>query len=86
MKNPANNASYVDVRTPEEYNGGHYANAVNIPLDQVRDRIDEFKKMQKPIILYCQSGNRSSLAASILKQMGIRDVHNGGGLQDLLNN
>lgn len=78
-----NKATIVDVRTPEEYAGEHYPNAINIPYEQVAQRIDEFEDMPKPIIAYCRSGNRSGIAVSILKQAGITEVENGGGLEDL---
>ena len=79
-------ATIVDVRTPEEFTENHFPNAINIPLDQVAQRINEFKEMQKPIIAYCRSGNRSGIAVSILKQNGIADAVNGGGLDDLKQN
>ncbi|MER3463935.1 MAG: rhodanese-like domain-containing protein, partial [Chitinophagaceae bacterium] len=75
-----NKATIVDVRTPEEYAGEHYPNAIDIPYDQVAQRIDEYKEMPKPIIAYCRSGNRSGIAVSILKQAGITEVQSGGGL------
>ena len=78
-----NKATIVDVRTPEEYAGEHYPNAINIPYGQVAQRIGEFKQMAKPIIAYCRSGNRSGIAVSILKQAGVTEVENGGGLEDL---
>lgn len=74
----------VDVRTPEEFAEGHAPNAINIPLDQVPQRIKEFKEMKKPIIAYCRSGNRSGMATSLLKQSGIQEVYNGGALEDVL--
>lgn len=74
----------VDVRTPEEFNEGHVAGAINIPLDQLPQRIKEFKEMPTPIVAYCRSGNRSGMAVSLLKQNGINDVSNGGGLDDML--
>ena len=83
MENINNNATIVDVRTPEEFTEGHFPNAIKITLDQVALRIDEFKEMPKPIIAYCRSGNRSGIAVSILKQNGIADAINGGGLEDL---
>ncbi len=83
MKERLNNSTIVDVRTPEEYAGEHFPNAINIPLDQVARRINEFKEMRKPIVAYCRSGNRSGMAVSILKQNGITDALNGGGLEDL---
>jgi phage shock protein E len=78
----ANNPTIVDVRTPEEFAGEHYPDAINIPYDQVAQRLDEFKEMQKPIIAYCRSGNRSGIAVSILKQNSITEAVNGGGLDD----
>ncbi len=76
----------IDVRTPEEFSEGHYSNAIDIPLDQVAQRINEFKEMPKPVVAYCRSGNRSGMAVSILKQNGINDAINGGGLDDLKQN
>lgn len=77
------NVTIVDVRTPEEYEGEQFPNALNIPLDEVAQRIEELRKMKRPIIFYCRSGNRSGMAVSILKQNGISDAVNGGGLDDL---
>lgn len=80
------NTTIVDVRTLEEYAVEHIPSAINIPLDQVAQRINEFKEMPQPIIVYCRSGNRSGIAVSILKQNGIADAVNGGGLDDLKQN
>lgn len=84
MKEIIKNATVVDVRTPEEFNGEHFAGAINIPLNEIQTRLDEFKSMQQPIVLYCRSGNRSGMATSLLKQHGISEVYNGGGLADML--
>lgn len=84
MKSILQNAFIVDVRQPEEYSHGHYPGAVNIPLNQLQQRVNEIKEISKPVVAYCRSGNRSGMAVSILKQMGITNVHNGGGLSDLL--
>ena len=84
MKNILKKASIVDVRTPQEFAQGHYPGAVNIPLNEVSQRIGEFKNMQQPIVTYCRSGNRSGMATAILKQSGVSEVYNGGGLDDLL--
>ena len=75
-------ATIVDVRTPEEFKGGHIPNAINIPLDQVTTRIVDFKQMQKPIVAYCRSGNRSAIAVSMLTQNGIKEAINGGSLEE----
>lgn len=82
MKN--NPKTIIDVRTPEEFNSGHVAGAINIPLDQVPQRLPEIRQMQTPIEVYCRSGNRSGMAVSILKQNGITEVDNGGGLDEML--
>ncbi len=79
-----NNATIVDVRTPGEFAGQHVPGAINIPLDEVAQRISEFKELPKPIIAYCRSGNRSGIAVSILKQNGIPEAVSGGGIDDML--
>ena len=73
----------VDVRNEWEYDSGHIPGAMNIPLDQVAARIEEFKSIQNPVVVYCRSGGRSGMAVSILKQHGIDEVYNGGGLTDM---
>ena len=74
----------IDVRSPQEYASEHFPNAINIPLEQVPVKVNEFEEMPKPIVLYCRSGNRSGMAVMMLKQAGITDVVNGGGLSELL--
>jgi rhodanese-related sulfurtransferase len=69
----------VDVRTPGEFAMGNVPGSVNIPLDQVPDKVAEFKEMPKPLILCCASGNRSGQATRFLEAQGVADVHNGGG-------
>jgi rhodanese-related sulfurtransferase len=75
------NATVVDVRSPGEFMGGHVAGSINIPLQEIPHRIDEFKKM-KNIVLCCASGNRSGQATAFLKQNGI-DCENGGSWLDV---
>ena len=77
------NAIIVDVRSQDEFAHEHFNGAINIPLQEVTSRIDEFKEMAKPIVAYCRSGNRSGMAVTILKQNGIAEVINGGGLDDM---
>lgn len=84
MPEAENNATIVDIRTPEEFAGQHVPGAINIPLDEVGVRINDFKEMQKPIVAYCRSGNRSGMAVAILKQNGIAEAVNGGGINDRL--
>lgn len=77
------NVSLIDVRNNWEFEEGHARGAINIPLDQIPARINEFKKMDGPVLVYCRSGNRSGMAASMLKQFGISNVFNGGSLMDV---
>lgn len=73
-------ATIVDVRTYQEFNGGHVAGSINIPLQEIQHRINEFKCMQKPILLCCVSGNRSGIAAQFLNKNGIESVNAGSWL------
>jgi phage shock protein E len=82
LKNPA--TTVVDVRETNEFASGHFVGAVNIPLGIIPHRLEEFKAMNGPIVVYCRSGNRSGMAMNLLKQAGISDVYNGGGLTDML--
>ncbi|MEI2750945.1 MAG: rhodanese-like domain-containing protein [Ferruginibacter sp.] len=77
-------ALIIDVRTPGEYREGHIKGSVNIPLDQVKSRINELKKSNKPIITCCRSGSRSGMAKSLITASGI-ECYNGGPWDDLNN-
>jgi phage shock protein E len=82
LANPA--TTVVDVRETGEFAGGHFDGAINIPLGIIPLRLDEFKAMPGPIVVYCRSGNRSGMAQMLLKQAGLTEVYNGGGLHDML--
>jgi phage shock protein E len=69
--------SIIDVRTPGEFMGGHVAGSINIPLQEIPDRLDEIKAMKGEIVLCCASGNRSGQATAYLKSQGIA-CENGG--------
>jgi rhodanese-related sulfurtransferase len=75
-------ASIVDVRTPGEFMGGNAPGSVNIPLNEIPDRIDELKSMNQPLILCCASGGRSGQATAYLSQQGI-DCMNAGSWLDV---
>jgi phage shock protein E len=77
-----NGAVIVDVRTKEEYHGGHIKNSVNIPLDKLAQNLKKLDK-NKPVITCCASGMRSASAKSILKSNGFTEVHNGGAWTSL---
>lgn len=72
----------VDVRTPEEFRGGHVAGAVNIPLNEVPYRVEDLKALTAPVVLCCASGNRSGQAHRFLKQHGL-ECYNGGSWFDV---
>ena len=76
-------ATIVDVRTPSEFARGHVDNSINIPLHEMADRLEEFKKM-KNLVLCCASGNRSNTATSYLKTKGI-ECYDGGSWLDIKN-
>ncbi|NBV41525.1 rhodanese-like domain-containing protein [bacterium] len=67
----------IDVRTPEEFETGHYKNAINIPLDEIEAKLAKIKTLKQPLVLICRSGARSRSAVSYLRAHGIQQVHNG---------
>ena len=71
----------VDVRTGEEYNEGHLEGALLLPVQELEERLDELP-MDKPIIVYCRSGNRSRSAAEILVANGFTMIYDMGGISD----
>jgi rhodanese-related sulfurtransferase len=68
-------SQFIDVRTHEEYSGGHAARAENIPLDTLTTSFDKLEK-NEPVYIICQTGNRSKKAAVILKEAGFNNVLN----------
>jgi phage shock protein E len=61
----------VDVRTPVEFAQGHVPGAINIPVDQVANRLSELANAKnKDVVLYCRSGKRAAQAADVLKSNG----------------
>lgn len=78
------NVSLVDVRTSEEVAMESVPGAVNIPLDDIPERWEEFRDMPRPLVLFCRSGVRSGKALAFLKAKGITDGMNGMGASDVL--
>ncbi|MCU0336970.1 MAG: rhodanese-like domain-containing protein [Sediminibacterium sp.] len=70
-------AIILDVRTPREFQSGHIKGSKNIPVEQVKSKLQEIKKWNKPIITVCRSGNRSGVAKSILLSGGVETVNGG---------
>jgi len=73
-----NNFVLLDVRAPLEYKDNHIKGAINIQVSELRTRHNELNKNGKTILI-CNSGNQSSLAASILKRHGFTNVYNVAG-------
>lgn len=73
----------VDVRTEWEYRRGHIDGAVNIPVDDLRERLNELDK-GKTIVVYCQVGYRGYIADRILTQNGFNSLNITGGFKSEL--
>jgi rhodanese-related sulfurtransferase len=74
------NAVILDVREDNEYRDGHIVNSVHIPASYLSDRVKELEKYKdKPIIVGCRSGQRSSQACATLKKQGFDAVYNLSG-------
>lgn len=77
-----NKGTIVDVRTPDEFRGGHVAGSINIPVQELTQHMEELKAMEAPLILCCASGGRSGMAHGFLSQNGIQ-CYNGGSWLDV---
>ncbi|MEO8621143.1 MAG: rhodanese-like domain-containing protein, partial [bacterium] len=71
----ANDVQVVDVRGAAEWSEGHLPGVQNIPLGQLAEHLSELSK-DRPVVLQCQGGGRSAIAASILEKNGFTDVAN----------
>ena len=70
------NKSYIlDVRERGEYNRGHIKEAINIPLSEMRGRINEIPR-DKPVYVHCRTGQRSYNAVLALQNLGFDNVYN----------
>jgi rhodanese-related sulfurtransferase len=74
-------AVWADVRLPSEYKYDHIDGAINLPLNEIRQLANNLDK-SKEYILYCQTGRRSSAAAFVLAQSGIRALVLVGGTRN----
>jgi len=74
----ARGALLLDVRTADEYNDQHIDGAVNIPLNQLRNRIGEISPVERPVVVYCRSGMRSGHAKRLLETHSFTAVHDLG--------
>ena len=82
MAEAGDQLTVIDVRTPEEYAGGHIDGAINLDV-QSGAFSSEIAKLDPAAayIVYCQSGRRSAIAAATMVAAGFGDVHDMGGIQ-----
>jgi rhodanese-related sulfurtransferase/rubrerythrin len=72
---PPDSYNLMDVRQPREYQQLHLPGAMLIPMEQLKDRAGELDPA-KPTVVYCRSGNRSQVAAGMLRDAGFEDARN----------
>ncbi|NFG61251.1 FAD-dependent oxidoreductase [Clostridium sp. CMCC3677] len=70
-----NNAAIIDVRERREYENGHIKNSKNIPLSELRERVNEIPK-DEPVYLHCRTGQRSYNATLALQNLGYTNIYN----------
>jgi hydroxyacylglutathione hydrolase len=74
----AGEVSVLDVRDPAEWAGGHLPGVANVPLGYLQDRLAEVPR-DRPVVVHCQGGGRSAIAASMLEARGVDAVNLAGG-------
>ncbi len=82
IKNP--NATLIDIREPYELEiDGSVESAINIPMGEIPEKLDEIKSMPKPIVVFCRSGGRASSTLNFMRENGLDEIFNGGGFNDV---
>jgi rhodanese-related sulfurtransferase len=72
-------AQLVDVRVDREWEAGHIAGATHLPLEELPERVGELDP-ERPVVLYCRGGTRSSMATEALSVAGFDAVKLGDGI------
>ncbi len=72
----------IDVRSTDEFRGGHVSGSLNIPMNEIEERLDEIKKLQQPLVLCCASGARSGVVTNFLVGQDMI-CYNGGSWLDV---
>ena len=82
MRERGDEATYLDVREPNEWNLGRIPGARFLPRGQLESKIEELIPRDSRVVIYCARGNRSALAADTMQQMGYDNVVSmSGGFQ-----
>ncbi|MDU2672414.1 MAG: rhodanese-like domain-containing protein [Clostridium sp.] len=86
--NEVDNLLILDVRRFSEFKSGKIPNSINIPVDDLEFELDELKEFkEKPILVYCKSGIRSTVACTLLEEEGFSNLYNlRGGILDYTGN
>ncbi len=75
-------ALLIDVRTPQEFTGGHLNQALLIPHNEISEQFKQLEiRKDRAIVLYCRSGNRAGIAERELRQAGYSNIINAGGFR-----
>ncbi len=76
--NETDNKLIIDVRTPQEYQGGKQKEAINLDIFDSEKFISEIEKIdrQTPLFMYCRSGGRSGQACTIASSKGFKETYN----------
>jgi rhodanese-related sulfurtransferase len=70
-----NNFVLLDVRTSDEFSRGRISGSINIPLDQIPDKVETIlPDKNKTVYVYCLSGSRSVQAVSLMRQLGYNNT------------
>jgi rhodanese-related sulfurtransferase len=84
MRDEDDNVTIVDVRTVGEFQQGHIKNALNIPVQDLSERLDELKEYKdKKLLIYCATGNRSVIATRMLQSDGYSAINIEDGIEGL---
>jgi rhodanese-related sulfurtransferase len=74
LRHTTGDVVFIDVREPQEYNLGKIVGAVTISRGNLEKNVEALVPREKPVVVYCASGNRSLFAADVLQEMGYSSV------------
>lgn len=74
---------YIDVRTKGEYDAGHVDGALHHDIMDIMQGVFPDVSRDEEIVLYCESGNRSMMAKTMLENAGFKNIKDGGSIYDI---